>query len=287
MDIRICPHCKKEFTCNGRVFSNHVRWCLENPLRSKLAGEEYKEKARKASEKRLNEKLGKLKDFEVTCNTCGRVFIVQEREKQFPKKEKYFCSQSCAKKRVHSNETKLKIQEGLWRFSRETKGLDSGPRYCVICGKITGNKSNKAKTCSPECHAELIKLNSKKKTEKLIADVAGTEKEYKIKLRIYRNACAFKFALNDYPEEFDFELIKKYGWYSPSNKKNNLGGVSRDHMYSVKEGFENNVNPDLLSHPANCKLLIHNDNVSKHKASSITLEELKERIASWDAKYNK
>ena len=87
MDIRICPHCKKEFTCNGKIFSNHVRWCLENPLRIKLAGEEYKEKVRKASEKRLNEKLGELKDFEVTCNTCGRVFIVQEREKQFPKKE--------------------------------------------------------------------------------------------------------------------------------------------------------------------------------------------------------
>ena len=165
--------------------------------------------------------------------------------------------------------------------------MDSGPRYCVICGKITGNKNNKVKTCSPECHAELIKLNSKKKTEKLIADIAGTEEEYKIKLRIYRNACAFKFALNDYPEEFDFGLIEKYGWYSPSNKKNNLGGISRDHMYSVKEGFENNVNPDLLSHPANCKLLIHNDNVSKHKASSITLDELKERIASWEAKYIK
>lgn len=204
MDIRVCPYCKKQFTCSGKIFSNHVRWCLENPSRIKIAGEEYKEKVRKASEKRLTEKLGELKNFKVTCNTCGKVFIVQERAKQFPKKEKYFCSRSCANKRVHSNETKSKIQEGLWRFSRNNKGLDSGPRYCVICGKIIRNKNNKIKTCSPECLAELIRLNCKKKTEKLIANVAGTKEEYKIKLRIYRNACAFKFALNDYPEEFDF-----------------------------------------------------------------------------------
>lgn len=93
--------------------------------------------------------------------------------------------------------------------------------------------------------------------------------------------------MNDYPDEFDFELIRENGWYSPSNKGNNLGGVSRDHMYSVKDGFENNVPPELLSHPANCRLIIHNENSSKNRNSCITLDELKERIALWDKKYNK
>ena len=31
MNKRVCPHCNKEFECNGKVFSNHVRWCSENP----------------------------------------------------------------------------------------------------------------------------------------------------------------------------------------------------------------------------------------------------------------
>ena len=287
MEIRVCPHCKKEFNCAGKVFSNHVRWCLENPARARLAGDDYKEIVRKANEQRLNKKLGEIKDFKVVCETCGNEFIVQEREKQFPKKEKYFCSRSCANKRIHSNETKAKIQKGLWDFNKDVKGLNSGPRYCVICGNIINSRNPKCKTCSSECHAELIKLNCKKKTAKLIENVAGTEDEYKIKLRCYRNSCAFKFALNDYPEEFDFELIKKHGWYSASNRGNNLGGVSRDHMYSVKDGFENNVPAELLAHPANCQLLIHNENVSKHKKSVITLDELKEKIDKWNKKYNK
>jgi hypothetical protein len=36
--------------------------------------------------------------------------------------------------------------------------------------------------------------------------------------------------------------------------KHNLGGVSRDHMIAVRDGFNLGIDPKLLSHPANCKL---------------------------------
>ena len=97
----------------------------------------------------------------------------------------------------------------------------------------------------------------------------------------------FRFSLKDYPDEFDFELIEKYGFYSPANKNNNLNGVSRDHMYSVYEGYKNNISPKIISHPANCKLLKHTDNISKNKKCSITLDELLERIKEWEIKYGK
>ena len=92
--------------------------------------------------------------------------------------------------------------------------------------------------------------------------------------------------MNDYPDEFDFELIEQYGWYKAKNRGNNLNGVSRDHMYSVKEGFLNKVDPKILAHPANCRLIRHNDNVSKGSKSTITLEQLLERIRIWNKKYN-
>ena len=88
--------------------------------------------------------------------------------------------------------------------------------------------------------------------------------------RQYRQACLFKFSLAAYPEEFDFELIKKYGFYSPKNKKDNPNGVSRDHMYSVREGLANNVPPWILAHPANCRLMLYLDNVSKNFAAHST-----------------
>lgn len=103
----------------------------------------------------------------------------------------------------------------------------------------------------------------------------------------YRLQCQFNFNLSDYPNEFDFDLIRKYGWYKAKNHGNNLGGVSRDHMYSIMEGYRNGVDPRIISHPANCRLVRHSENISKLDGSVITLEQLIERIKKWDEKYGK
>jgi len=95
----------------------------------------------------------------------------------------------------------------------------------------------------------------------------------------------FKFPLSQFSKEFDFSLIEKHGWYKPTNKGNNLGGVSRDHMFSIYEGILQNINPLLLAHPANCKLMIHSENNLKKRKCSITLIELLERITNWELKY--
>ena len=106
-------------------------------------------------------------------------------------------------------------------------------------------------------------------------------KSNQIGIKRYRQLCEFNFSLNDYPDRFDFELIKKYGWYSPTNKNNNLGGVSRDHIYSISDGFQNNINPKIIAHPANCKLILHSDNQKKKTKSEITLNELLDKIKNW------
>lgn len=93
--------------------------------------------------------------------------------------------------------------------------------------------------------------------------------------------------MNDFPCEFDFNLIERYGWYKSTNRGNNLIGVSRDHMYSISKGFEDNIDPEIISHPANCKLLKHTDNNLKNGSCSITLEKLFEKIKLWDNKYRK
>lgn len=101
----------------------------------------------------------------------------------------------------------------------------------------------------------------------------------------YKRECQFAFNLADYPGEFDFGLIQEHGWYSPKNRGGNLNGVSRDHIVSVRWGFENNIDPRYIRHPANCQLMLHNDNVSKGKKKSISFQELLCRIEAWDKKY--
>jgi len=94
----------------------------------------------------------------------------------------------------------------------------------------------------------------------------------------YRKFSKFQFNVYDYPGYFDLSLVESFGWYKPSNGGNNLNGVSRDHLYSVKDGFLNNVPLEIIKHPANCKLVKHIDNQKKGSKSSISLEELKMRI---------
>jgi hypothetical protein len=105
-------------------------------------------------------------------------------------------------------------------------------------------------------------------------------------LKIICNDCKLTY-YEDFKDEFDLSLVEQYGWYSPTNKRNNLKGVSKDHMYSVMDGFRNKINPKIISHPANCNLLLFSDNSIKKDNSSITMEELLKRIENWDKKYKK
>lgn len=56
-------------------------------------------------------------------------------------------------------------------------------------------------------------------------------------------------------------------------------------MLSISYGKKHKIDPSILSHPANCKLMLQSENKAKQHYSSITLTELLLRIQEWDAKY--
>jgi hypothetical protein len=194
------------------------------------------------------------------CKECEEII-------PFEKKRNLFCSNSCSTKYTNKNRKVTwgnKISESLQKYFDAENNTKQNSKVCLNCS----NQFHKNKLfCSIDCKRTYERNNMDS-------------------FKGYRLDCNFNFNLADYPEEFDFNLIEQYGWYSPSNKKNNLGGVSRDHILSVKDGFESNINPKVISHPANCQLLIHSKNISKHRKSSITLEELMIRIEKFDKKYN-
>ena len=106
----------------------------------------------------------------------------------------------------------------------------------------------------------------------------------------YYYASRFKFNVYHYPEEFDLSLIEQHGWYTcPGLKRKglpkNILGVSRDHIISVSYGFANNIDPATISHPANCRIMLHTDNKSKHDKCDLTIEQLLEKIDIWNKKY--
>ncbi len=197
----------------------------------------------------IKSKFIELKNEELECLECLNKFngnIKQERK---------FCSKSCAiknsnKNRLLTDDTKLKISNTLKNKPKKEKVIKE--RTCRNCD------------------------NSIFKKHKRICDECR-----EIYYQYYRPSSNFDFDINLYKDKFDFSIVKEYGWYSPSNKGNNLGGISKDHLFSVKDGFINNVNTDIIKHPANCRLMIHKENNIKNYNSVITLDELLIRIKEW------
>lgn len=270
--IQICKWCQKD--CKDMThaqYANHVRWCKENPKRS-----EYIKTTYDLMQKNHNSRYGEKKQFKVKCQNCNKEFSVYQRQKLFPQKKHYFCSKFCS----HSYSGKLGKNKHIHQ-QKEQK-----IKICPYCNKefLISKTHPNGIYCSRICfakHRQFIKF--KKEYENITNQI---EKK-NLLLKYYRNKCQFTFSLNNFPNEFDFQLIKKYGWYAAKNHGNNLNGVSRDHMFSVKEGFLNNINPIFISHPANCRLIRHKDNVSKLDKSLFSKEQLLKRIIDWDIKYGK
>jgi len=254
---RTCQYCRTTFdNIDGKVFANHVRWCNKNLTN----GDKGSAKIVEAANLRRLSIKGEKSEFTVVCNKCNTQFVVYEYNKLHPMRTVYHCSYSCSNNRgPRSENTKRAISAKLT--------LPPKNMMCMFCKEYFSTTRNQ-KYCSRSCG----------KKSRVKCDPESIKR--------YRQLCKFDFSLNDFPSEFDFSLVEKHGWYSVSKKKYNVTGVSRDHMVSVVNGYKNNVDPKIIAHPANCRLLVHGENISKGSKCSISLDELLHRINVWEEKFS-
>lgn len=188
-----------------------------------------------------------------------------------------FCSRSCANSRgPRSDEFKKTVSDKLTGGVRLSTRGDNHPmrkgrnlapivdKNCVYCDSSFRPYKRTQTFCSREC----ITLH---------------RNEIKSDWELYYVQCKFNFDVYDYPEWFDLSRLTELGWYTASNRGGNLGGISRDHMISVKYGFLNSISPEVISHPANCNLVSQNENSKKKTACSLTIDELMLRINAFNA----
>lgn len=212
------------------------------------------------------------------CMQCGEIISYQKSLINLN-----FCNHSCSTKFGNKNRKGIKynlssngkkiLQESAFKnlntkYIKEKEIYYEEPKYCLNCNSILEFKHRNRIFCNVDCKKEYYSKN-------------------KEDFDLYYSLSKFKFNLKDFNEEFDFNLIEKYGWYKAKNNGDNIDGVSRDHMYSIKEGFRKLVNPLLLAHPANCELIINKYNQSKSDNCSLTLEELLKKIEIFENKYGK
>lgn len=153
---RICQYCKIDLFKNLLGVVNHEKWCKENPNSKKLQ-ESYSRNRNKT----LVRELGEYRDFQVICSNekCKRKFTIQEREKQFPLKERYFCNRSCSSTFSTSKDNKqiTKVLECIVCSTETSVNKRTDPKKvkckecrdseliqkCLICGEIKGQCSKK------------------------------------------------------------------------------------------------------------------------------------------------
>ncbi len=273
----VCPYCNMKMNMNLRSFANHVRWCKSNP--------KYKDILNSTVQKIRTTKANNKKLYIFTCEVCGSEYSLYLTENQYNKKRyKKTCSAVCAKKltAIHSDKSKNdNISKGL-QTSEKIHHKVLYEKECEYCKSKFKTYKSYVKFCSNSCAANyrsFLSISNK------IKNISSDYEQIKLMKHEYTKQCKFKFNLASYKDEFDFDLISQQGWYKPINHGNNLTGISRDHMVSIMEGFNNLVDPYIISHPANCQLLIQIENSKKRAKSSLSIDDLKLRIKDWNKKY--
>lgn len=162
--------------------------------------------------------------------------------------------------------------------------------YCLHCQTQTNNP----KFCSRSCSASYTNKNKIKsqKTKNKISDSLkkiGFKPPPSVRGRRwakpkceswleYKKACVFYTPYHVLDTIEGYHLLQEFGWFHPVKNPN---GVSRDHKFSVKDGWKYGVSVEDMKHLANCQIMLHKNNNKKSKNSSITLEELRNNIKNW------
>lgn len=186
-------------------------------------------------------------------------------ELPYSKRANRFCSTSCAG--IFNNAKRNKDQvigklKATWRLKLGSLSCDKEPviKTCPTCQTEFESKGASHTYCNPTCNLT---------------------KQGKVQ---YRKLCRFDLSPNTHSSLYNFDLIKTNGWYRPSNHKDgyNPDGVTWDHLYRVEEGYKNGISPSIMSHPANAEMVTWRDNRAR-QTSTISLEELLERISQWSS----
>ena len=108
-----CPYCHNHFLMKRGGFSNHLRWCKENPKYNENLNKE-KQRLQLKHQKYLENKEKNKKEYKFNCKECGKEYSLILNENNYNKGNySKYCCRSCANTRHYSNEIKEKISEGL------------------------------------------------------------------------------------------------------------------------------------------------------------------------------
>lgn len=172
---------------------------------------------------------------------------------------------------IESTNSLQNIKEKKVRTFIENYGVDNPSKVKEILDKKEETWIKKYGVKNPSQSKEI--KDKKKKTivsnGYIRSDEELTEKElYKRKVSQFTDITIRK--------KFKKDDLKKRG------KCGIYGAKQVDHIYSINDGFINNIPPEILCHECNIRLIDWEDNTNKWKKSDITINELYSLIEEYE-----
>jgi hypothetical protein len=164
---------------------------------------------------------------------------------------------------------------------RKSIGVSAGPYTrinllkCQACEKDFYRPNRHAKVCSKKCQnlLESQRRSGKPNPKSKHAGKIISRGEY----HYYCTLAEFNLKPKDLPKIKNYQLFLQRGIWSLENR----AGVVRDHIFSKKDGWIAGIDPQIISHPANCQFLTLSENSRKGDTSWITYKQLLESVKNW------
>lgn len=77
-----------------------------------------------------------------------------------------------------------------------------------------------------------------------------------------------------------------YKLINPENLKRSKKGYHIDHLFSIKQGFLQNIPIEIITHPCNLQMIYYKDNIKKQDECWISKDELLNNIIKYDGVIN-
>lgn len=225
-----CPYCNNIFLMKRGGFSNHMRYCDDNPnaLNNKLQLS-IKQKEYLSKQKQLDKETEK--EYTFNCKECGNEYKIILSDKQY-NNHKYseFCSISCARSNASKKASKKQKEVNcidcgklIYISNRasdkncrceDCKLIHSEPlKKCIVCGKEF--RRHNSICCSKEC-SEIYNKNRKQylseETIQKFREVGKKSAQKQSELRRSKNEIEFCKLCENYFDNVEHNKPIFNGW---------------------------------------------------------------------------
>jgi len=232
-----------------------------------------RKRTQKSIEKQKEYNKNLWKEFDVQCTVCSKEFKIKEFNVENPKKSKYYCSRSCANKRIWDSQHKQKLSNICKNSdkvisanrkiceNKKEKSLKIKKGNCLYCGETLYKSKKYHSKCWLKCSGGIKKGSSRGKSGWYKG--YWCDSSYELAWIIYQIDNGQKFERNK--EGFDYIHSNKTRKFYPDF-------ILPDKTYVEIKNYKSELTDDKIKHFPHKIQVIYKEEMKKKYLPYVTLK---------------